>query len=301
MGAEEQTTELSLDADQILSAVESGQDPSQLPAQGSAKPGEGQPDGQSASEQAAEQFRKELKVDGRTVEVTDPDKYHQWAQQGYSYSQQMEALNQEREKWQQEKADLEQRLSKYNEVDSYAQENPDWWNHVESQWQNRELQKLSPEVQEAVKPFIGEIQEVKKFINDYQREKEEQQAKQQDEQLDKEITQLQEQFPEINFRQAGQDGQSLELAIIRHANQHGIPSFRAAFLDYYHEPLQRIYEQRGREAVETDLAKRRKAGILGQGQAPVQAQQQGYQPSRNVRGKSYDDLFREAQNELGIH
>jgi len=284
-----------LDADAIMSAVENGEDPSAMGGGGEIV---GEAAEASVTEQAVDSFRKELNVNGQKIEVTDPAKYDQWAQQGYSYSQRMEELNAQKSEWEKEKTALEQRLSQYSEVDGYAKENPDWWNHVEENWNNREIHKMSPELQEAIKPFMSEFQEVKGFINDFQRQKEEQQAAQQDQELEAEVKTLGEQFPEISFQAKDASGQSLEAQILKHADAQGIPSFKAAFYDYYQGNLQKLYETRGRAAVEKDLAERKKNGILGTSQAPVKTQ--GIQPLANPSKKSWADVLAEAKQAVGI-
>lgn len=274
-------------SDAILNAVENGEDPSAI----------GQ-DQQSAP-QEQQSFRKEFIVNGKPVEVTDQAKYDQWAQQGYHYSQQMEDLNNQRAKFEQQQAEMQARLDQYKSIDAYARENPDWWNHVEENWNNREIHKMTPELQAAIKPFMSEFNQVKEFINNYQKQQEEIKAQQEDAQLQKEVEDLGKQFPEVNFGAKDQSGQSLEMRILQHANAHGIPSFRAAFLDYYHQDLLKVYEGRGRKAVETDLANRKKSGILGQSKAPVKAASQS-QRLADPRRKSWSDVLAEGKQMLGL-
>ena len=292
-----------LNADAIMSAVESGNDPSQLGAGGAvqetapatqetAKPAE------TAVEQAAEQFRKEMVVNGQKIEVTDPSKYDQWAQQGYSYSQNMASLNEQKAELERQRQETEQRLNAYKDVDTYARENPEWWNHVEERWQGRQLHKMAPEVQEAIKPFMSEFVEMKNFMNEFQKEKIETEARSQDEALQNQIVDLGKQFPEVNFGAVDANGQSLELQILNHAANNGIPTFRAAFYDYYQGNLQKLYETRGRSAVEKDLAERKKAGILSTSQVPAKSPQ--IQPLQNSRKKTWADVAKEAARDLGL-
>jgi len=282
------------DADAIMSAVEAGEDPSKLPVDGQ--------DGGQVDDAPAEQFRKTFTVDGREIVVDDAAKYDQWAQQGYNYSQKMAELKAQREQLETEFSQKEQeitsRLNQYSQVDQYARENPEWWNHVEQSWQSREAptQNLDPNIQQVLEPLQQELQGLKSFVNEYQKQQLEAQAAQQDEALNQEITELGKRFPEVDFSAKDQGGQSLELAVLKHAEEKGISSFSAAFYDYYHPNLEKLYEARGRSAVEKDLQQRKAQGLLGKSQAPMK----GIEQAANVKSKSWKDLTNEALQELGL-
>jgi len=278
--------ELNTNADDIMAAVERGDDPSQLRVA---------PEPQA--ETPAQSFRKEITVNGEKIVVDDEAKYDQWAQQGRHYSQQMAELNQQRQAWEQEKADMQSRLNRYQEVDSYAKENPEWWNHVEQNYNSRDAGQLTPEIKAALEPVLKDFSEVKEFANKLQIERQEELAKKEDEALKQEVSNLSKEYPEIDFTAAGQDGQSFELQILKHAEAQGIPSFRAAFLDYHQGQLQKIYEARGRKAAEDAIAQRAKQGILGRTQAPTQA---NTDMLVNPRNKSWDDVLSEAKEAMSI-
>jgi hypothetical protein len=288
--------EFSTDADAIMNAVEAGEDPSQIPVDG----------GEQTTEQAAPTFRKEFTANGRQVSVNDESKYDKWAQQGYNYSQQMEAFNKEksdfeaqRTQWSQEN---ETRLSRFAEVDKFAQENPDWWNHVENSWNTRETHGMAPEIQDAVnkvlEPHLAEVSEMKKFVHEQHVRQEEEKAAAEDAELQAQYKALQDEFPEIDFTAVDDTGQSFEAQIVNHANAHGLPTIKAAFLDYHHAHLQNLYVQRGMKQAEDARAKQNKAGILGRTPAPTQ---NGLADTlANPRNKSWEDVEKEAAAALGI-
>jgi hypothetical protein len=279
--------QLNTNADDILGAVERGEDPSQLTV--APEP--------ANTQEAPAGFRKEITVNGEKIVVDDESKYDQWAQQGRHYSQQMAELNEQKAAWEAEKAEMDRRLSQYSDVDSYAKENPDWWNHVETNFNNRNAEALTPEIKAALDPVLQDFGEMKSFVNKIQIERQEEIAKKEDEALKGEVANLSKEYPEIDFTAADQAGQSFELQILKHAEAQGIPSFRAAFLDYHQGQLQTIYEARGRKAAEDAIAQRNKAGILGRTPAPTKAVGDVLQ---NPKSKSDRDVLQEAAEQLGI-
>lgn len=287
---------VTLDADEILAAIDRGEDPSQL-----SQPDQGSQSGTDPSqtevvEQASQSFLREFKANGKVVKVDDPAKWDQWAQQGYDYSQRIAELKAEREEFERQRTDLQTSLNRYSEVDRFAKENPDWWNHVEQSYAQRDQHGIDPNFQKVLEPLQSELKELKKFYNDVQRARQEEEAARADQALNEEIGAVKKAYSDVDFSVVNGSGQSLEDAVIAHANANGIPSFKAAFLDYYHDNLTKLYEARGRQAVERDLAQRQKTGLLGQTQAPVTSKAQ----PTSTRGKSYDDLMREAMDEFGI-
>ena len=77
-----------------------------------------------------------MTVNGEKILVDDESKYDQWAQQGRHYSQQMAELNEQKAAFEAQRAEQEARLNQYGDVDKYAKENPDWWTHVETNFNN---------------------------------------------------------------------------------------------------------------------------------------------------------------------
>jgi hypothetical protein len=279
--------QLNTNADDIMGAIDRGEDPSQLPVGNE----------QAPTEQAPAGFRKELTVNGEKIVVDDESKYDQWAQQGRHYSQQMAELNQQRAEWEAEKAQIEPRLTQYRDVDNYAKENPEWWQHVENSFQSREAHNLTPEIKAALEPVLKDFSEVKEFANKLQIERQEEIARREDAALKEEVASLSKEYPEVDFTVADQTGQSFELQILKHAEAQGIPSFRAAFLDYHQNQLQNIYEARGRKAAEDAIAQKNKQGILGRTQAPTQG---NAEMLVNPRNKSWDDVLAEAKEALAV-
>lgn len=236
----------------------------------------------------------EVPWNGQSVKAPQ-DQVIKWASMGYDYSQKMQAFNQEREAFNSQKSQYDEKYSRYSEIDQFASQNPEWWEHVEQSWQNREMQQLAPELQEAIKPYLKELNAVKQFQNEWHKEKLAQQQQHEDAQLDQQIGEIRKQYTDVNFDATDENGQSLEFRILAHANANGLPTFKAAFLDYYHDNLAKIYEGRGRKAVETEYQKRKSLGLLGETPAP--ASQIGAQQRAPV---SYEQGLQMALQEYGL-
>ena len=131
----------------------------------------------------------------------------------------------------------------------------------------------------------------------------EQSLKQQseDQTLAKDIESIRKSFSNIDFDTPDENGKSLETKILEHAMGMGLDGskpghFRAAFRDYYHDQLVSLEREKGKELVSKEVQKRTKLGILGESPKPTK----GLKVAENVRDKSYEDLVREAREELGI-
>jgi hypothetical protein len=127
-------------------------------------------------------------------------------------------------------------------------------------------------------------------------EKQAEQKQKEDAALDSEVSKIMEQHKDLDWTSADESGFTLEQRVLKHANDTGINSFRAAFRDYNHDQLLKLAELRARESAMLERQKVTKNGLLGQSPTP----KKGLQTAENVKGKSYNNLVSEALNELGI-
>jgi hypothetical protein len=223
--------------------------------------------------QAQEPQHKEYEFNslGQVIKVKDNDpRLQQWLSAGHGYSQQMNSFRQERESWEKQRQDWEKNWSVYREIDEYAQKNSDWWNHVSQSYQQKQQNPLDipDHVKQYLDPIIKDYSQVKTFINDYQRREIEAQNAKADQELQTAIKSIQEKYPNLDFNAQDESGQSLERRVVDHAVKNGFPTFRAAFLDYYHDHLEKLAEARGKESIMSDMKKRQKLGLLDESQAP---------------------------------
>lgn len=224
----------------------------------------------------------------------------QWATMGYNYPQRANELNQklqtfeqQQNEWLKQKQEFEQKFSPYQEIDKFASENQDWWSHVQEQYK----QKLagatsSPEVAQ----LKAELAELKAFRDEYKTEKQSLKVQEEDSKLTQEIESIRKTYSNLDFDTPDAEGLSLEMRILKHAQDNNLPTFRAAFRDYYHDHLIGKAKEEGKELVSKEVQKRTKLGILSESSKPSK----GLKVAENVSGKSYSDLQREAMEELGI-
>lgn len=237
-----------------------------------------------------------LNVNGREITTDDEAKLTDWAQRGYDYAQKVGEWNKERESWNQERS----KYAKYGEIDQFAKANPDWWNHVEQAWQNRsgqyttDLSGGNPALQSLVEK---ELSPFKEFLSDLQAERKQAAEHKADETLRGEIQSIQEKYPNLDLNRVQPSGKTLESEILDHAIRNEFPSFKAAFLDYYGDNLTAMIKQSAKEEALKELQMKNRAGVLGE--SPTRQTKPG-EFSYNA-GKSYNDLAKEALEEMGFN
>jgi hypothetical protein len=256
-------------------------------------------DGAEAAEQPVEQApaqadapQWEIDYRGQKVKADSFDKFRQWAQQGYDYSQRMADLKRQ----QQEYESKYKGFDRYAEVDEYAKQNKEWWNHVEQAWQTRDQFQASMQGQDPLAPIKSEFNELKSFVSELKEERTKEQIRQQDEALNGEMKSIQDKYPDLDFNAVDDSGYSLEYRILKHANEIGTNSFRAAFNDYYHDKLTQMAASKALANQAKEQQVNAKKGLLGTSPTPRKAVAR----AENVRGKSYDALTQEALAEFGI-
>lgn len=207
---------------------------------------------------------------GQEIKVKENDpKFQQWLSQGYDYGTNVNSFRQEQEKFNQSRQEFEQTFAPYKEIDQYARQNPDWWAHVDQSYQQREQQgqqAISPEIQRyldaKLEPISKDLPLMKEFLQEQQTQKLEKQRADEDAQLATSMKSLQEKYKGLDFSAKDESGLSLESRVLNHAVGNGFPTFRAAFLDYYHDSLEKQAEARGRESFQAEAQKRQKLGLL---------------------------------------
>lgn len=263
-----------IDVDGLLADVDAGRDPN---APETAAP-EAAP--QEKPEAVWNGSEWEFEWNGKKIVPENRDKLKIWAAQGYNYSQRMGELNkthsqrmQEAEAREQAAKALEQKLSPYAQVDQYAQQNPDWWQHVQETFQSRETAGLDPSLAKVLSPLqekLGALEQVIQAQQEAaQKAAEEARFKEQDQALDAEIESIRKQYPNIDLSARDESGTPLEQRIYKHATEIGTTSFRAAFRDYLFDSLTvQQQAQQKLQAVQKTQAEA-KAGLLGKTPAPT--------------------------------
>ena len=231
---------------------------------------------------------------GKKIVPDSPEKLRTWASQGYNYSQRVHQLNRQTAEWQAKEkawADERSKLSRYAEIDQYAAQNPDWWKHVSEQYQQRGAFNMPPEVA----PLVQRLEATEGVLKEWKAHQEQARAQAADQAVDEEIQSFAK-ATGYDLAAVDESGKSLELRILEHAGKIGTHSFQAAARDYLHEKLIEQAKAEARTSVAKSQEQARARGIIGQSSTPTK----GLGAPVDVRGKSYNDLAREAMAELGI-
>lgn len=249
-----------------------------------------------------------LKIKGKEIKAPW-EKVQQWAQLGYDYPQKAQELNQWKSKYEEaiqkerQLQELEQKFKPYREVDEFAAQNPQWWQEIQAAYQQK-MQNSSgtpPEVARIKQELLQELAPVKQFIEQQQLEKQSLKNQEEDKLLSADIESIRKSFPNIDFDSPDEEGKNLETKVLEHAMTMGLDGskpghFRAAFRDFYHDHLVGKAREEGKELVSKEVQKRTKLGLLGESSKPTK----GLKVAENVKAKTYNDLEREALEELGI-
>ena len=130
---------------------------------------------------------------------------------------------------------------------------------------------------------------MKEFLQKQQTAEIEKNQAQEDSKLSESVKSIQTRYPDLDFAAKDESGLSLEHRVLNHAVQNGFPTFRAAFLDYYHDSLEKQAEARGKESLQTELNKRKKLGLLDDAPAPGKSKQSFFPPSNGAKPASWND------------
>jgi hypothetical protein len=290
MTIENGTQETEFDVDAAHDAAFSNEAPQERPI--SAPPAEDK----HAPDNNPRHQEYEFTANGKLIKAPI-DQITKYASQGYDYAQKMAAFNKQQEELKTREEWAKSIEQKYKPVDEYFAKNPDYWNHVESTWKQRQ-QALdangNPIAAEllGVKKTLEELTNFKKELTDKELS---QKREADDKQLSEDIRAIRNQYPHLAWDTRNEAGQSLEEQVIRHAIDSNIKSFRAAFRDYTFDQHLKRGEERGMQKRDQDIQKRTKLGLLGETRAPTK----GIAAARDIKSKSYEALYQEALEELG--
>ena len=223
------------------------------------------------------------------------------ASMGHDYAQKMADFNRQRESFGEEYKLSQKLKEQFGPVDEWVRSNPDKWEKLQAVIQAekaghgdldvnsplfQELQSLKRQLNESIMPTIQSMNEEKTRIK-YEAE---------DKALDAEIHSIREKYKDLDWNLQDEQGRSREQRVLKHAAENGFKTFKSAFFDLYHDDLEKRAEERGKGSVQNDKLKQAKTGLLGKTQAPTQ----GLLRASNTKNKTYNDLTREALQELGL-
>jgi hypothetical protein len=214
------------------------------------------------------------------------------ASQGYDYAHNVNQLREQKEAFEREREQFGNQFKSYQELANYAQQNPEWWNHVQGQYSAAAQQQQLPQgelgPEDVLQQYTNQVLQkelapIKEFISESIAERNRQMNEKADNELKKEIDDTKKQYNFYDFNALDVNGKTLERNILEHAQKIGTTSFRAALRDFYHDDLINRAKSEGLEKAAHEQVKKTKLGLLGRAVAP--------QPQKiDYRNMNYDQL-----------
>ena len=275
------------DADALLESIE--QPAGEMPEPG-VNPQQEAAQANQASEFAFTVGGKEIKLDL----AKDREKLIRWAQQGYEAPNKIGELNKTLEGYKSKEQQFKEWQERFGPVDEYVRQNPEWWSHVQSQYEQLQAQRQADPNNPIIDQLAKRLEGLEGLASSLQTERQAERAKLDDQKYMEEFQTIQKQYPKIDFATPDESGKSLEYKVLEFANTKGIKEFTTAFKAYHHDELMKLAAEEAKEKVIQDKQSKSKLGILGMSPTPTR------RISDSVKGKSYADLEREALAELGL-
>ncbi len=224
------------------------------------------------------------------------------ASQGYDYAQKMGEFNNAQKSLTEYQEKLKQ-FEYLKEVDDHCKANPEWANLLKDQWEKRSAisQNIDPNdpmfnfFQNQMKQFGEKFDKISGELESHKSEKQKEVMAQEDQALDAEINGIRTQYANLPWDSLDEFGRNLEAKVVEHAAKNGIRNFKTAFRDLYHDEIVKIEKDKAKEELANERNEQRKKGFIGETSTPTLTVK-----TRSVRDKSYDDLAREAKQELRI-
>jgi hypothetical protein len=237
--------------------------------------------------------------------VEDIATIKQRASQGYHYAQEMARLKQERQAFETENLPQIEKAkeleSKYGKFESYAKENPEWYDHWANAWEQRGQQNTSElsdsqNIENVLKTMLSEhLKPVNDFMQQQQGYQQQQQVTSEDKALADDVQKTRDQFKQVDFDKSDpESGASLEFQVLKYMNDTGINNFNAAFKAYYHDNLVQLQMQQAQEAKQQAEVEDRKNGILETKYKPNGA------GSASHKNRNYDQMMEIALTDKSI-
>lgn len=247
-------------------------------------------------------------ANGKTISE-DMDTILKRAGMGYNYAQHMNEFKQKQADFEAREQQVSQTEEKWKPYAEYAEQNPEWGEHVRSSWENRtgfnsnglgqtpeqsglnqNTQTQSPELQQLASEF-------RSLKQAYEGDKQAQLQERQDSELNSQIAVVRKEYPNIDFSVTNPDtGKSLEHQVLEHGAMNGISSFRASFRDFHHDQLMKSAVSTAKETTAQELQQRQQKGFMSTSDTPQLV------PNNNgsIRNKSYQQIVQEGGKELNL-
>ncbi len=255
----------------------------------------------------------EYEYTARGKTIKEPlDQILKRASQGYDYAQLMNEFNRNKFEFENRSKQFDERYNHYTNVDKWAQENPQKWQFIQSQYQSQfadNQQNQNPTVDQFGQPVKNEqanqppdprfqqledrLSQHEKFISERTQKDLTDKMTAEDEKLKSDVESIRKEYSYLDFDTPDENGKSLYFKVLSHAQEIGTQSFRVAFRDFNHDRLLTLAEEKGKESIAKDMEKKTKLGLVG---SPATREL----TPKETRSMSYDDIDREARRAYGI-
>lgn len=285
-----------MSTEEILAEVSAAEDLQQQEA----APEETAPEEAPEPEAAPEPQMFEYQALGKTISE-DLETILKRASMGYDYAQKAADLKEQFTKAQEVREQALQTQQKWEHLDKYAQENPEWHQHVQDAWEKRDAYAkgaVNPDDPtmgyiKGLESKLSEFESFKKEMLEYQQQ---QRVSKEDAALAEEIQSIQKSYPDIDFKASDPaTGKTLEYAVLEHANANGINKFSTAFKDFYSDKLITMAREKAKMELASSVKENTKSGLLGKTSAPTAGISQA-----SVAGKSYEQIYEDILSELNL-
>jgi len=238
--------------------------------------GQGEIDPGSANTDAEKQFFK-YTANGREVNE-DIDTILKRASQGYNYAQNISQLKADREAFDktvsEREAQVREAEGRWSPYEQYAKENPDWADHVRSQYENRynfngqqQNSQIDPNQTDAnLSPQLRqEISELRQFRDEFKSYQSSQKQQQEDLELNSQIESTKKSYEDFDFGYSDPNtGETVEHQVLRHMQTHGLNNFQAAFRDLFHTQILDKATTKAKETAMKEIQERNKKGFISE-------------------------------------
>jgi hypothetical protein len=299
--------------DQMYSEAMSGEQSSAIPMEtpvpdqtGIEQPAEGSVE-QPLDDQPASEPMHTIKWGGEDKEFP-LSKVINYAQQGYDYSQNMHQLNtrireidQKEATLAEKESGLSERMDYIKQVDDYAVQNPQWWDHVSQAFSNATgiqepgvqqamnlQQEQNPLVRDLTTQLTGLQAQVKELLDSNNTKVQQEQ----DSKFEKQVTELKGKYDQFDWETPDDNGHYLEDRILQHGVDNKIASFQASLRDYLHDQILEKAQERAKMKVGASIKNGTKNGTTSKQPTTSPIFQ------RADTSKSYENLAAEALAEL---
>jgi len=241
-------------------------------------------------------------------EIEEPlDTILKRAGMGYDYAQKMQEFKSQQDQFKTQQDEFKAQQGKWEQYENYSKENPEWADHVRSAWENRgtfgqaQQPEASGETNTSLPPeFQQKINQFDEFMNNVNQERQLNAEAKEDATLSEAIAAVQKEYPDIDMSYSDPTtGMTREMAVLQHAKQNGINSFRAAFRDLHFDQIVARQVTASKDATIKEIQERNKKGHIADSDTSM-LNRSSFNQNNSRKNMSYQETALQGAKELGI-